>query len=166
MANPYQPPVAQSWAGAAVSSGSYEFSGTENEIIDKAGKRARLWGVFSFIIGGLSIVGAVVFLVASGSLVSLGGPQFGSLIATLVGGATVLLLLNGIVYAVMGKLYIDAGASLLSVVISEGNDVEHMLQSLKKLGLAFQVEGIMTLLAFVVGLAAGVIGVGANMAGG
>ena len=71
---------------------------------------------------------------------ALGGSQFGALIGALVGGAAVFMLVNGFVYAVMGKLYMDAGNSLRSVVITEGSDVMHVTQSLAKLGTAFQME--------------------------
>ena len=166
MANPYEPPADPfPGAPAALSTGEYEFNDQENQIIDKAGRRARLWGIFSFVIGGLSMVAALAFLAMSGTFVALGGSQFGTLIGALVGGAAVFMLVNGIVYAVMGKLYVDAGAALRDVVVSEGSDVAHMMRSLGKLGTAFQIEAILTIAAFALGFVGSLIAIGSQAAG-
>jgi len=144
--NLYQPPAAE--AGVRpLSDGQYEFSVLENATIDKAGARARIWGIISLVVGVLVVV-ALVFVFAMTSEL---GPLAGKVRLLLLGFAPV-----GLVYLVMGWLYITAGQAMRAVVATEGADVEHLMRGLDKLGSAFRLEVMLTIVAVVLGLVLGV----------
>ncbi len=165
MANPYAPPTetvgtGTGWAGT---SDDYEFDITEEQIIAKAGRRARLWGIISIVIGALYLVGAAALLIGSSMLVSMLGPRLGMAGGAIIGGAMIVVLLGGVVFVIVGKLYIDAGAALERVVTSSGRDIEHAMDALRGLGTAFQVEALMTAAVMVVGLVLGLLGASSDM---
>jgi ABC-type Na+ efflux pump permease subunit len=150
--NLYQPPAAE--AGVRpLSDGEYEFSVVENGTIDKVGSRARIWGIISLVVGVLVVVALVVVFAMAGQL---GG---------LAGKARLLLLAFapvGLVYLVMGWLYITAGQAMRDVVATQGKDVEHLMQGLDKLGSAFRLEVILTIVAVVAGFVLGMAMAGSN----
>ncbi len=150
--NPYQPPAADApMMGGALSEGQYEFSLLENSTIDKTGRRARIWGVISLIIGVLLLLGGLVLVAGLLDLPA----GIGAALAPLVLAVLVPL---GIVYLVMGKLYMDSGQALRLVVTTEGNDVELMLRGIDKMANAFRIEVILTVVALAAGFILGLTG--------
>ena len=145
--NLYQPPAAE--AGVRpLSDGSYEFSSIENGAIDKVGSRARVWGIISLVVGVLVVVALLAVFAMAGELGPLAGKARMALLA---------LAPLGLVYLVMGWLYITAGQAMRAVVATEGNDVEHLMRGLDKLGSAFRLEVILTIVAVVAGFVLGVV---------
>src|SRR5262245_34790185 len=125
--NPYAPPVADAVAGAALSEGEYEFSEMENAVIKKAGERTRTWGIIPIATGVLALLAAVI-------VVGVGLPRFPGGLGALVGPAILAVVLPyGVVYLVMGKLYVDSGNALIDVVRTEGNDVELLMRGVDKM---------------------------------
>lgn len=108
--------------------GNYEFNDMENSIIDKTAGRAKLWGIISTVIGSLQLIG------------SCGMVQNASY-------ATYLP--SGIIALVVGITFIGVGNSLKSVVHTQGNDMMHMMQAMQKLGSAFMIQIIATIIGIV-----------------
>ena len=108
--------------------GNYEFNDFENSIIDKTAGRAKLWGIISTVIGGLQLVGSCG-MVANASYAT--------------------YLPSGIIALVVGITFIGVGNSLKSVVQTQGNDMMHMMQALQKLGSAFMIQIIATIIGIV-----------------
>lgn len=108
--------------------GNYEFNDFENSIIDKAAGRAKLWGIISTVIGGLQVLGSCG-MVANASYAT--------------------WLPQGIIALVVGITFIGVGNSLKSVVQTQGNDLMHMMQALQKLGSAFMIQIIATIIGIV-----------------
>lgn len=104
--------------------GTYEFNEAENSIIDKAAGRAKLWGVISTVIGAMEV------LATCGSI---GNPGF----------AVALPL--GIVGIVVGITFVGVGNALKNVVNTRGNDVAHMMTAIEKMGSAFLIQAIVTI---------------------
>ncbi len=103
----------------------YEFTVPQNAIIQKTATYVKLWGIFSIVLGAMQI------------LVGLSG-----------GG----LFLAGIVSIVIGTVFIGVAGSLKAVVVTEGNDIDHMMDALQKLGNAFLIQVVATVIAVVVGI--------------
>lgn len=108
--------------------GNYEFNDFENSIIDKTASRAKLWGIISTVIGGLQLIGSCG-MVANASYAT--------------------YLPSGIIALVVGITFIGVGNSLKSVVQTQGNDMMHMMQALQKLGSAFMIQIIATIIGIV-----------------
>ena len=104
----------------------YEFTVPQNAIIQKTATYAKLWGIFSVVLGAIN---------------------------TLVGLASWAQLAAGIVSIVIGTVFIGVAGSLKAVVVTEGNDIDHMMAALQKLGNAFLIQVITTVAAFVIALA-------------
>ncbi|MCR9159795.1 MAG: hypothetical protein ACE37F_05555 [Nannocystaceae bacterium] len=142
-----QPPYSP---GGPLSTGRYEFTNEENEKIALVGARATLWGYISVVTGVLALIGLVVSLVFKDELISHGlEPNY----VTVFVVALVPVVLT---HLVISMLYMGAGKSLQAVVHTQGNDVEHLMQSLDKLGTAFLVEFAIGMLAVVVSAGVGV----------
>lgn len=140
---PYSP-------GGPLSTGHYEFTDAENEKIALVGARATLWGYISIVTGVLALIGLVVSLVFKDELVSHGlEPNY----VTVFVVALVPIVLT---HLVISMLYMGAGKSLQAVVHTQGNDIEHLMQSLDKLGTAFLVEFGIGMLAVVISTGVGV----------
>lgn len=120
--------------GTFVAGGSYEFGEPEERVI---GAAARWVGWYSWI----ALVFGVLFAVTG--------------IASLPGGAGSLAL--GLVFILAGFLFRGAAASMKSVVTTSGRDVEHLMVAMARLTSAFKVQVILTLLALVVGVVAGLL---------
>ena len=112
----------------------YEFTASQNAIIQKTATYARLWGIFSVVVGGIQI---------------------------LMGLSNWIELPSGIVSIVIGMAFIGAAASLKAVVDTEGNDIDHMMAAVQKLGTAFLVQVIVTVAAVVIVILAGILAVSA-----
>ncbi len=134
--NPYSAPAAAGpnvAPGGGLSTGSYEFNEYENATIAKMGARAWWWGLISAITGviGLLMLGGVMAFLDELSAEGI-EPHY----VTLFVGALGPVVLTHLVIAFN---YMGAGSSLKAVVNTQGNDVEHLMQSLRKLGTAFMV---------------------------
>ncbi|MEM6290046.1 MAG: hypothetical protein AAGA54_02240 [Myxococcota bacterium] len=135
---------------ATLSTGLYEFTEAQNETIARAGARARQWGVLSFITGVFALIGLVVTLVFRDELIAHGLEP--SYTTTFIVALTPVVL----THLIIATLYAKAGASLQAVVKTQGNDVEHLMRSLHKLGTAFLVEFAIGMVAVCVSVALGV----------
>lgn len=108
--------------------GTYEFNDYENSVIDKAAGRMKLWGIISTVIGALQFLGSCGMFVDA---------KYATNLPT------------GIVAIVVGITFMGAGNSLKSVVTTQGNDLMHMMQALQKMGSAFLIETICTIVGFI-----------------
>lgn len=113
----------------------HEFSAAENEVLKKAAKWTGFFAWIMFIGSALMAVGGVFSGEAS---------AIGALIAAAI-------------YFTIGFSFRGAAASMHAVVETSGNDVDHLMTALDKLGSAFKVMSIV----FIVGV---VISVGATVA--
>ena len=125
---PYGAPAQFGGPPGAGAYGAYEFNETENAVIDKTAGRAKLWGIISTVVGAMQL------------LASCGAFANPSLAGQLPGG---------IIALVVGIAFIGVGNSLKSVVQTQGNDLAHMMQALEKLGGAFLVQIIATVIGIV-----------------
>jgi hypothetical protein len=133
--------------------GGYEFDAIESNTIEKIGRRTRMWGIISLVLGIALVVGLVVFVALADELKSTAiGPY------VYVGVASMVPLV--IVHVAIAALYIGSGGALLRCVSTQGNDIEHLLAGLAKMGTAFKVEFIVTLVGIVAGFSVGVALVG------
>lgn len=108
--------------------GHYEFNPYENAILAKTAGRARLWGAISALLGFVQM-GASCGMVARADL------------------AAALPL--GLIGVIVGFTFVGVGNSLRSAVDTRGNDLSHLMQALQKLGAAFMIQAVCTVLAFV-----------------
>jgi len=130
--------------GGTLSTGHYEFSDAQNETISLVGGRAKLWGFISIITGVLALVGLVVSLLFKDQLIAHGlAPSY----VTVFVVALVPIVLT---HLVISMLYIGAGKALQAVVRTQGNDIDHLMRSLDRLGTAFMVEFGIGMLAVVI----------------
>ncbi len=125
-----QPGYPQAGFGGGYGYGQYEFNDLENGIIAKTAGRTRLWGIISVIIGALYTLSGMLFFLNPG------------LIAYLV---------IGIVGIVVGVTLLGVAKSLSAVVNTQGNDIEHMMQAMQKLGSAFLIQAVTTIIGVVLG---------------
>ena len=112
--------------------GGYEFNADEEQIIGRTARYAWLWGVVSIVIGTFA------------------------LLSSLQGSAAVLgQIPMGIANIVIGSFFVGTSRSLKAVVTTSGDDIAHLLEALRKLGVAFLIQLIMFFLAFVAALIIG-----------
>ena len=104
---------------------SYEFNAAENEITRKTGRRTKVWGMLT--------LGAGILTGLLGVSAALTGGSFG-----LVAGVVYVLL--ALIPFVVGRNFVQAGDALTAVVITEGNDIDHLMASMSGLGKAFIIQ--------------------------
>lgn len=126
--NPYAQPGAPPGMMGGQTFGNYEFNDTENAIIDKAAGRAKLWGIISTVIGALQCLGTCGAIANPGMAI---------------------YLPLGIVGIIVGLTFIGVGNALKNVVNTQGNDIAHMMQAVQKMGSAFLIQTIVTLVGIV-----------------
>jgi len=125
--NPYAAPGAQPTFGAQY--GNYEFNELENGIIDKCASRAKMWGWISASLGALQLLG--------GGCGAFANPGMAAYVPA------------GIVALIVGISFIGVGNSLKAVVDTQGNDLAHMMSALEKLGGAFLIQAIASIIMIV-----------------
>jgi hypothetical protein len=128
----------------------YEFDPVESRAIDKVAGRTLAWGIMSLVVGILSAVGLGVAVAFRSVLVRAVPPM-------LVDIAIVAMVPLVLVNLVVAGLYISSGSALGRVMSSKGNDVAHLVAGLDKMGSAFRIEAIISVVAFVLGLGLGVM---------
>ncbi len=76
------------------------------------------------------------------------------IISIFIGAIQILVaqLPAGIVSIVIGMVFIGVAGSLKPVVVTEGNDIDHMMAAVQKLGNAFLIQVIVTVAAVIVGI--------------
>ncbi len=104
---------------------AYEFTADQNEVIRKTGSRTKIWGILTLAVGGLT---ALMGLVAA-----LSGEAVG-----LIGGVIYGLL--ALIPIFVGLNFMKAGNALGAVVTTEGNDIDHLMESMEGLGKAFLIQ--------------------------
>lgn len=109
----------------------HEFTPAQNEILQKA---ATWTGFFAWIM----MVGAG--LMAIGGLLSGEASSIGALIAAAI-------------YFTIGFTFRGAAGSMKAVVQTTGNDIDHLMIAIDKLGSAFKVMGIVFLIGVVLSVA-------------
>jgi hypothetical protein len=110
--------------------GNYEFNDQENAVIAKAAGRARLWGIISIVVGALYTLSGFFFFLSPGLL-----GNFAS----------------GIKDIIVGVVFLGVAGSLTSVVQTQGNDIQHMMQALDKLSTSLMVQIIGTIVGVILG---------------
>ena len=126
----------------------YEFSSIENLTIDKVGGRARLCGVIALVSGVIGLGFSVLFVVVS----ALGLFEVSGTFSTLPIIMASTVAPTSIINLVAGFFYVKAGDSLKEVATTQGSDVPHMMDSLRRFQRAFQLESIVTGLAMALGI--------------
>jgi hypothetical protein len=135
---------------AATWPGHYEFDPVESQSIEKLGGRARLWGIISLVVGIAVTAGLGVLLVFADAI----GNEIPAIYLHAAIGVMVPVM---IVHFAVAALYIGSGSALLRVARSQGNDVENLLDGLGRMGTAFKVEFIVSVVAIAVGIAVGFV---------
>ncbi len=153
--NPYQAPAYQQAAYGGqptAAGGTYEFNDIENQTIDKLARRSRLWGIFALVSGvlGLLVLGAIGL--AMDEISSELPRELRGAVPLMLAGFAPFVLVN----LIIGGLYMQAGGAMKQVVSTQGNDIELMLEGVKKLGGAFMIEAIVTLVTVGIGFFAGI----------
>ncbi len=110
----------------------YEFSADQNVVLEKTALWIRL---FAWI------------MMVSAALMALGGLLSGE------AGSIVVLVLAA-VYFMIGLTFRDASVSMNSVVDTQGNDIEHLMVALDKLGSALKTMAILVLIGVAISVAA------------
>ena len=108
--------------------GHYEFSGEQNAILAKTATWSRL---LAWILIGSSV------LMAIAAALSGEGGAMGALVAAAI-------------YFVIGLSLKDAALSMTAVVETAGNDIEHLMTALDKLGSAFKTMAIVFLIGVII----------------
>ena len=108
--------------------GSYEFDSEQNVVLSKT---ATWVSLFAWILIASSVLSAI------GGVVSADEASIGMLIA------------SGI-YFIAGLGLRGSASSMKQVIETEGNDIEHLIDALDKLGSAFKTMGIVFLVGIVV----------------
>jgi hypothetical protein len=127
--------------GYAAPPHGYEFSGSENAVIEACGSRTYTWGVLQTIGGGLVALLALGATVMGIGATFAGHPEGLIMAAVSIAEAAVILFL--------GVTWIKAGQSLKLVVTTQGNDIPLLMDALTRLGKAFQVLTILTIVGVV-----------------
>jgi hypothetical protein len=123
--------------------GSYEFNQLENNVIGRLGGRAKTWGICSIVVGAIMLILGVVVMAAVGTDMALA-----------VGSVIAVAALQPIV---SGGFYLSAGSAFNSVVSTQGNDIPHMMNAVKKLTNAMRIEAIVAIVAIVGGVVLGAV---------
>jgi hypothetical protein len=119
------------------SSGGYEFTAEENKKIEQVAFRANLYGVVSTVTGALLLLFGGALALTKSPLAGLG------------------LVALSLVPLLSGRWYRQAATALGDVVKTQGNDIALMMTALHKVTEAIRLEVMVTVFAFVVGIAIG-----------
>jgi len=98
--------------------GNYEFNETENKIVSTLASRLMIAGIMSIAFGVISLFGSFLWDVRSGIL---GAP-------------------GSIATAVIGIVFLLASGSFKKIASTQGNDMGHLMEALKKMTLAATVQ--------------------------
>lgn len=124
--------------GYGGASPGYEFTGHENQTIEKVATWAKALAITLFVVGAINVVTALV----NGS--------FG--LGTILG-----LILN----IVVGVMFLQSGQAFSRVVSSQGQDIVHLMSALKNLSAVFLIRiilvaivGVLMICGVLIGLTA------------
>lgn len=126
-----------------------EFSPQDDLVIERVGKRTRLWGLTALIGGGLMLVIAVLGMILPSALDL---PK--EIAAMILPVALVSLLPMALVNLGVGVFYMRAAESISAIATTRGHDLPHLMTSLEKLRIAFQIEVAVGALAAIGGFVA------------
>lgn len=121
--------------------GGYEFSAQENAVIIRTSKVCGAWGIISIILGALGTLGSLLF--------------FKELLTGMPLWTEVLV--PGVVYVILGIVFVMTAQSLRAVVETKGDDIANMIAAMKKLGAAFTIQIVGFVILFVAEFVAGMI---------
>lgn len=112
--------------GASTTDGNgYEFTPAQNKVVQSTGSRVKIWGVFSLISGGLTVLGAVALFFTG---------EVAGIVAGIIYGLIALIPIY------LGLNFVRAGRALGAVVETEGSDIDHLMGALQNLGTAFLIQ--------------------------
>ena len=114
---------------------NYEFTSAENLTIERTAKFAKAFGIISVVIGVLATLDVGLTMSSN--------------------PARAAELPNTLAAVIIGVIFVRVAAALQLVVDTEGNDVKHMMEAVKKLGDAFLVQLAVTAIAVVAMIAIG-----------
>jgi hypothetical protein len=129
--------------------GGYEFDAVETKTIEKIASRTRTWGIISLVVGIAVTAGLAVLL-------GLADQLKGQIPTVFLHAGIAAMVPVMIVHFAVAAMYIGSGSALMRCVHTQGSDIEHLLVGLAKMGTAFKVEFIVSLVAIVVGFGVGV----------
>lgn len=138
------PPLGAPGQGTHLNTEGYEFDDIENVLIGKTAKRVKIWGIISYVIGILGVLGVVVVLFV---------PMEMRVKLLVLAGATPLL----ITHLAIAHFYVTSGNALQRVVDTQGDDVQHLLEGIQKLTLAFKIEAIVMAVSMMLGFIVGIV---------
>jgi hypothetical protein len=149
---------------------TYEFNELENTTIAGTARYARLWGIISLVSGILLLLMGIT-LIAMASLFDLSSAgtassSGGVLTAAAIIGVGIAILPSALVNIIGGIFYIGTGNALRAVVDTQGNDIELLMSATRSLSRALMIEGIATIVGFLIGLAITVVNYAAQSGGG
>lgn len=118
----------------------YEFSPSQNELIQDLAGKMRFVGFLLFTVGTLSIIGGIIaiffFFVGQTGVVDLGG------------------IIQGIFFILVGYWTIKAGAAFKRIVDTQGNDLENLMGALSELRKLYTLQYWLAILLLIfIGLA-------------
>ncbi len=99
---------------------NYEFNSSENLTIERTARFVRAFGVISAILGVLASLDIALSLSAN--------------------SARAAELPQSLAAIIVGVIFVRVAGALQLVVNTEGNDVQHMMEAIKKLGDAFLIQ--------------------------
>ena len=132
----------------AATAGGYEFDAAETKTIEKIAGRTRLWGIISLVVGVAVTAGLAVLFALTDQLK-------GQIPVAFVHAGIAAMVPVMIVHFAVAALYIGSGSALMRCVSTQGSDIEHLLVGLAKMGGAFKIEFVVSIVAIVVGFGVG-----------
>ena len=119
----------------------YEFTPAQNKVIRSTGSRVRIWGVFSLIGGGLTVLGAVALFFTG---------EAAGVVVGIIWGVLALIPIF------IGLNFFRAGRALGAVVGTEGSDIDHLMGAIQNLGTAFLIQVVAAVLWVSLGILAAI----------
>lgn len=126
-----------------------EFSAVDDVALERVGKRTRQWGLTALIGGALMLIIAALAMILPSALDL---PK--QVAAMILPVAIVSLLPLALVNLGVGVFYMRAAESISAIATTRGHDLPHLMTSLEKLRIAFQIEVAVGALAAVGGFVA------------
>ncbi len=135
--------------------GGYEFGPFENATIEGVAKFARWWGILSLVGGAL----LVLFALGMAGLGAMHAvlPESTAAQAGSLGAVSAVVGMQALVFLSVGVFYLKSGGALRSVIDTQGNDVELLMNAMQTMKRAFQIEAIATVVGFFMGFILNII---------
>jgi hypothetical protein len=135
--------------------GGYEFGPFENDTIESVAKFARWWGILS-LVGGALLVLFAIGMAGVGAMHAV-LPESSAAQAGSLGAISAVVGMQALVFLSVGVFYLKSGGALRSVVDTQGNDIELLMNAMRTMKRAFQIEAIATVAGFFLGFILNII---------